>query len=74
MSLDTSTLSAMGIRVSRGPVPIPLYAQKEVKPVNDRYLPGLVVYQVVDVDPELQALMSLVLQITDGAAFRRYEK
>ncbi len=69
---DGSVLAAMGVTLSPGPVPIPLYAQKECVPVDDRFLPGLVVYRAVDVDPELQMLMSLVLQVTDGDAFRRY--
>ncbi len=71
---ESSVLASMGVTLSPGPVPIPLYAQKECLPVQDRHLPGLVVYRAADVDPELQMLMSLVLQITDGTAFRRYVK
>ncbi len=71
---EAQLLSSMGIRLSPGPVPIPLYAQKTMQLVPDRNLPGLSVYKPVDVDPELQSLMSLLLQVVDGKAFRRYMK
>ncbi len=62
----------MGISLSPGPVPIPLYAQKVLEPIRPvQGIPGMVVSRVADVDPELQSLMSLVLQIVDGRAFRR---
>jgi hypothetical protein len=68
---DAGILAAMGVELIQGPVLLPLYAQKQMKPTPDRLFPGLTVYQVVDVDPELQELMCLLLQITDGRAFRR---
>ncbi len=64
-------LAAMGVELVQGPVLLPLYAQKQMRPTPDVLFPGLTVYQVVDVDPELQEMMSLLLQITDGRAFRR---
>ncbi len=67
---ESSVLSSMGVTLCRGPVPLPLYAQKELRP-DPTGIPGLAVMRVVDVDPELQSLMSLVLQITDAQAFRR---
>jgi hypothetical protein len=35
-------------------------------------IPGMIVSHVEDVDDEMQALMSLLLQIVDGQSFRRY--
>jgi hypothetical protein len=35
-------------------------------------IPGMIVSHVEDVDDEMQALMSLLLQIVDGRAFRRF--
>ncbi len=62
----------MGIKQCRGPVPIPLYAQKEMVYDLVQPIPGMVVGRVVDVPAEQQFLMSLILQIEDGQAFRRY--
>jgi hypothetical protein len=69
---ESSLLETMGVSLTNGPVPIPLYAQKTMQLVPDRNLPGLAVYKAVDVDPELQSLMSLLLQVVDGRAFRRF--
>jgi hypothetical protein len=68
---DASVLSAMGVELVQGPIKLPLYAQKEMKPTPDLLFPGLTVYQVVDIDPDLQHLMGLLLQVVDGGAFRR---
>jgi hypothetical protein len=62
----------MGIRQSHGPVPIPLYAQKVMVYDLVQPIPGMVVGRVADVSAEQQFLMSLILQIEDGQAFRRY--
>jgi hypothetical protein len=71
MQVEASVLSAMGVIPAPGPIPIPVYAQKMLVPVQDQTISGLTVYQVTDVDDELQSLMSLLLQIVDGKAFRR---
>jgi hypothetical protein len=69
---EASVLTSLGVELLPGPIPLPLYARKEMKPTPDRLFPGLTVYQVVDVDPDLQCLMRILLQVTDGGAFRRY--
>ncbi len=71
-SIDSGLLDAMGIRPCRGPVPIPLYARKTMVYDLVQPIPGMVVGRVADVPAEQQLLMSLVLQIEDGQAFRRY--
>jgi hypothetical protein len=71
MNIGASTLIAMGVELAPGPVPLPLYAQKELVPSRNQFSSDLIVYEVADVDHELQGLMSLLLQIVDGRAFRR---
>ncbi len=61
----------MGIEPCRGPVPIPLYAQKVMVDDVDQPLPGMIVSHVEEVPAGQQVLMSLILQIVDGRAFRR---
>lgn len=68
---NQAVLSAMGVEFAPGPIRLPLYAHKEMMPIPDRLFPGLSVYQVADVDHELQSLMCLLLQVTDISAFRR---
>jgi hypothetical protein len=63
----------MGIRLSKGPTRIPLYAQKIMVDEAVQPIPGMIVSHVEDVPDDLQALMSLILQIVDGSAFRRLE-
>ncbi len=62
----------MGIRLSTGPTRIPLYAQKVMVDDAIQPIPGMIVSHVEDVPNDLQILMSLILQIVDGPAFRRY--
>ncbi len=62
----------MGIENAPGPIRIPLYAQKVLVDDPVQHIPGMVVSHVEDVPDDLQSLMSFVLQIVDGRAFRRY--
>jgi hypothetical protein len=66
----------MGIRLSRGPTRIPLYAQKVMVDDQVQPIPGMIVSHIEEVPDDLQALIALILQIVDGRAFRRlvYEK
>jgi hypothetical protein len=70
-SLDQNLLESMGIRLSNGPTRIPLYAQKVMVDDAIQPIPGMIVSHVEDVPDDLQVLMSLILQIVDGHAFRR---
>jgi hypothetical protein len=72
MILDPAVLRHMGVELSPGPVPIPLYAQKKMVDDDEQPIPRMIVSHIEEVDPETQYLASLVLQITDGKAFRRY--
>ncbi len=64
-------LSSMGVYPCPGPFPIPLYAQKMMVDDDSQPIPGMIVSHVEDVDPELQTLISIILQIRDGRSFRR---
>jgi hypothetical protein len=72
--LDSDLLENLGVRCYPGPVRIPLYAQKQLVYDQVQPIPGMVVSRVVDVSPELQSLMAIILQIEDGSAFRRLDK
>jgi hypothetical protein len=74
MYVDPYRLALLGVSPVPGPVLIPLYAQKTMDPVAEPRLPGLVVSQVIDIDPDIQSLVSLVLQVVDGSKFKRYAK
>ncbi len=69
---DDDLLRKLGVRCKPGPVRIPLYAQKMLVYDLVQPIPGMVVSRVVDVPDELQSLMAIILQIEDGAAFRRF--
>jgi hypothetical protein len=71
-SLDSELLETLGVRCYPGPVRIPLYAQKQLVYDQVQPIPGMTVSRVVDVPDELQKLMAIVLQVEDGAAFRRF--
>ncbi len=70
-SLDQTLLENMGIRLSRGPTRIPLYAQKVMVDDQVQPIPGMIVSHIEEVPDDLQALIALILQIVDGRAFRR---
>ncbi len=65
-------LSNMGVRPCSGPFPIPLYAQKMMVDDDPQPIPGMIVSHIEDVDQELQSLISIILQISDGRLFRRW--
>ncbi len=69
---DPNFLALLGVQRCRGPVPIPIYAQKIMVDDDLQPIPGMIVSHVEDVPTEQQLLMSLLLQIIDGQAFRRY--
>ncbi len=74
MAFDPTLLASMGVHVAPGPIRIPLYAQKLMVDDDVQPIPGMIVSHVIDVDPEVQALIALALQIVDGRSFRRYMK
>jgi hypothetical protein len=72
MLLDPELLRSLGIVLSPGPVQIPLYTQKKMIDDVEQPIPGMIVSHIEDVEPDMQYLVSLVLQIVDWRTFRRY--
>ncbi len=69
--LSNEVLTSLGVSLVGRVVSIPLYTRKKMVVDRDLSLPGLTVSRVVDVDPETQYYVSIVLQITDGCTFKR---
>ena len=67
MHVDSHLLTSLGVNPVPGPVLVPLYVQKKMVPCS----PDLDLFRADDQDPELQSLACLVLQVEDGAKFRR---
>ncbi len=67
MYVEPRLLEALGFEPSMGPLLIPLYTRKRMVPVQ----PHSSLIRAVDHDPDIQFLVSIILQVTDGSKFRR---
>ena len=67
--IDPRILRAIGVELSGNEVPIPLYCRRRAIPYTEV---GIPLYRAQPLPLSVQYLVSVVLQITDPAKFRRF--